>query len=612
MPEPEPMKSNTFALHATVAAVLATTTRCVAEAILQPVAVSDAPAPGTAPAVTFAGFNYVSLGNDGTVTFTANITGPGVTATNNLGLWTGSPSDPRLRLRAGDAVPGRPAGERFLYFATPINDGHQTVAFLARTGTSAATARSGQLFEATGLDPALAPVPIGQSVQNVAFTYTFAHGHATDALAGRVELSGAGVSPTNNAAIVAGLQGTLQIVARTGHPAPGTTGYFTNLSAASGSLALAPDAFVAFRATAANEFTATEGIWLRRSDATVPLVLLDHVAPVPALGPDYTFDAPTSDGVDINARGEVVFSARLIGAGLNNDNSEFLLAGTAGRFRIVAQAGQPVPGIDGATFRAFTGGRTAFGRAVIGTDGTVAFTACHSESGNDMGLWLAPADGSPPRLLARSGQPAPGLAANAVFKSSIALQPPVESFFLNRSNQVAFRSLVGGPGIAGGTFGVWLAESDGSVNLIACTGQAIDVGSGKLRTLSNVTFGVDAEPNAGPEDGRRTPIDDHGNVAVWLNWSNPPGPPDFGGFSQGVFLARPGFRVTGEIAGPKRALRFPTIAGRHYRIEGGATLDTAGWKPRVDGIVGTGESLVVEVPDAGAPGAQFYRVARLD
>lgn len=133
-----------------------------------------------------------------------------------------------------------------------------------------------------------------------------------------------------------------------------------------------------------------------------------------------------------------------------------------------------------------------------------------------------------------------------------------------------------------------------------------------MRTLSNVTFGVDPESHAGPEDGRRTAIDDAGNVALWLNWSNPPGPPDFGGFSQGVFIARTGFRIAAELSGAKRTLRFPTIAERHYRVESATSLNPSAWEVSVDAIVGTGATMGIEVPADAGIGPRFLRVVRID
>ncbi len=56
-----------------------------AEVSFQSVAIINQSAPGLSNNVHFSGFNDVSLADDGRIAFTANISGPGVSSTNNLG-----------------------------------------------------------------------------------------------------------------------------------------------------------------------------------------------------------------------------------------------------------------------------------------------------------------------------------------------------------------------------------------------------------------------------------------------------------------------------------------------------------------------------------------------
>lgn len=65
------------------------------------------PAPGI-PGATFDFFNSGSLGiaDDGTVTFTARVVGPGITAANDTGLWYGQPGAVELVECVGEVAPG--------------------------------------------------------------------------------------------------------------------------------------------------------------------------------------------------------------------------------------------------------------------------------------------------------------------------------------------------------------------------------------------------------------------------------------------------------------------------------------------------------------------------
>ncbi len=75
-------------------------------------------APGTTAGVRFRTFTGFLLNGAGQISFKGWLTGPGVDETNSSGIWLGDPSGlPSLIVRAGDHAPGTDAGVRFKAFA---------------------------------------------------------------------------------------------------------------------------------------------------------------------------------------------------------------------------------------------------------------------------------------------------------------------------------------------------------------------------------------------------------------------------------------------------------------------------------------------------------------
>jgi hypothetical protein len=67
-------------------------------------------APGLAPGTTFASFTDSGLGNGLSSAVLATVSGPGITAANNTGIWAGVPGNLHLVLRNGDSVPDGTSG----------------------------------------------------------------------------------------------------------------------------------------------------------------------------------------------------------------------------------------------------------------------------------------------------------------------------------------------------------------------------------------------------------------------------------------------------------------------------------------------------------------------
>lgn len=578
------------------------------ETYFQPVALSGLSAPGLTNNITFSFFEDVSLADDGRIAFTGRLTGPGVTSTNDQGLWAGLPGGVKVLVRTGELVPWTTNGTRFTDLALPNVDNHQAVGLLVDLSgpqMKDVSAQELQKFGAVVFFHFGGPYNIagavgGENLSEAAWNTMFSD--VVNAVAGHVELSGPDIGYTNNQAILAGPPTNVATVARTSLPAPGVSGNFTFFPDDSQALALMPDGNVAFKATATDGPATLNGLWFGKAGAVQAVALQNRPAPASLLGPGYTFGvAPVVANVEVNARGELAFATYLNGPGLNNTNWAFVVAGPPGGLRVIVQSGQPAVGIPGAVFADFS-------HVLLGTDGTVGFTARYTTNGTDYvsGLWLAPTNGAPPILLMHVGQRAPGTPEDVYFKSSFA----DEAYFMNSRNQIVFRSLLAGPGFDHFDKGVWLAEPDGTVQLLVRKGDMVDTGGGVMAQVSNVSFGANPELVAGPEDGRRTPFNNRGEVALHIYFNAPPFPLNGDG---GIFIVQTGINLRAERAGNDIRLRFPTLTNRNYRVDYATNLIVPiVWSALDSPVPGTGSPVIVTNTGAAAFAQRYYRVVRTD
>jgi len=202
-----------------------------------PVARAQQQAPGAAPGVTFVSQGFeppfseqTRINPAGAVAFQGFLSGPGVTDQNNSGIWSNADGELQLIARDGDLAPGT-AGLRFLSVTSRPNinaAGHLTfLAFLApdpsvtplnRIGMW--STRSGELElvfrlgdQAPGAVGGVHFIDLQAPVMNAAGNFAM----------GAV-LTGTGVNGSNETGIWSeGLSGpgALELVARSGDPAPG-------------------------------------------------------------------------------------------------------------------------------------------------------------------------------------------------------------------------------------------------------------------------------------------------------------------------------------------------------------------------------------------------------
>jgi hypothetical protein len=189
-------------------------------------------APGTPDGVNFVGMYGPALNKFGQTAFLGALTGSGVDATNNFGLWSEGSGSLTLVARQGSQAPGMPDGAvfggGFSLGGPAFNNAGQTAFASFVTGGGVDSTNSGGIW--LGASGSLALVarsgsPAPGTPTGVNFATISGHVPAlNDAgqLAFKAALTGAGVNSTNNFGLWSGAPGSLELIARTGDHAPGT------------------------------------------------------------------------------------------------------------------------------------------------------------------------------------------------------------------------------------------------------------------------------------------------------------------------------------------------------------------------------------------------------
>jgi hypothetical protein len=144
----------------------------------------------------------------------------------------------------------------------------------------------------------------------------------------------------------------------------------------------------------------------------------------------------------------------------------------------VVQSGDPAPGAANCTFASFQQ------RVALGGRDEVMFAAYLAGSGatpdRNSGIWMRRSPGVPLLMIAREGDPIPGV-ANAQF----------DTFGAPRGNRGrwAFTATMRGSGVtAQSSFGLFATDPMGQVTLVVRTGQAVTIDQGPPRTVRHITF----------------------------------------------------------------------------------------------------------------------------
>lgn len=187
------------------------------------VARSGSPAPDTPSGVTFAAFGRPALNSSGELAFVGVLAGPGVNASNAIGIWTDRSGSLRLVIRGGEHAPGTPTWVTFRNMSSPVvNAAGQTAFIAALTGDGLdSTNNTGIWSEGSGSVALIARA--GQQApgtpQGVKFTQLMENPvlNALGQSAFRGQLVGENVDASNDLGIWAqDRRGDLRLIVRTG------------------------------------------------------------------------------------------------------------------------------------------------------------------------------------------------------------------------------------------------------------------------------------------------------------------------------------------------------------------------------------------------------------
>lgn len=315
------------------------------------------------------------------------------------------------------------------------------------------------------------------------------------------------VTQNNDGGIWAGPAGSLVLIAREGDHAPGTPNGVA-FSSVWGSPAMNNPGQVAFRNALIPGIGGTtllddEGLWVGTAGSLTLLGREGFQAPGLSAGISFSRSGPTTlfSNPDVNDAGQVTFTGWFKGIGVDDTNNHAIWAGLPGALQIAVRAGDAAAGTSSTFSRLFTPSINAAGqivfRGILTTGGNVT-------GNNDRGIW----SGLPGAfdLVAREGDQAP--AAGTVFGS---LSTPST----NALGHVAFEGILatGSGGVTGtNDSGLWIADQTGSEVLqIVREGQPLN---------GSTIVEIDFAGGSGGQDGRRSGLNDEGQVAYTAHLAN--------------------------------------------------------------------------------------------
>jgi hypothetical protein len=312
--------------------------------------------------------------------------------------------------------------------------------------------------------------------------------------------------------------GSLQLVARSGDPTPGATGlvFAPFDSEFHPAIPVLNDAGqMAFSAEMYNaEGAHGGGIWRGRA-GQLDLVVRDGMTAPGTEGASFGF----FENPVLNGAGHTAFVARLQQANsVGPENNQGIWSDGHGALTLIARSGSLAPGCDGAVFDDLV-------QPAMNEAGRVAFVGFTRTSVGDMsiagGIWSEGFDAL--NLVARSGQPAPD-SKGATFAR-------FDSPTINSAGQVAFAAALDSVDPMSGlqSVGIWAQDAIGVLRGVVLSGDAIEVSPGDLRTVSFVGFAADqlGMLGDGRESRQRQAFNDYGQIAFWAYFTDG---------SQGVFV----------------------------------------------------------------------------
>lgn len=469
------------------------------------VALTGHAAPGAAAGLKHKNFLTPSLNAAGHVAFAGKVSGSGVGELNDECLWSEGGGELALIAREFDQAPGTSAGAQFdeffdLELTLPLNSSGSTAFRIGLTGAGIDPANSAGLWVGGAGDLPLV-VRMGDAAPGVEAGTLFGKpkqpalndgGH----VAFKCGLVGPTVTDANNAGIWSNASGTLALVARKGNPTGMLPGiHFAGL----GDPVMNNAGHMAFLVDLGGA-----GVDDNNNDA-----IFAHVANGLTLVAREGDSAPglaavlfgRLDEAVINHAGHVSFRSSLKGPGITSGDVYAMWVQRGVSLEAVAVTGDSAPGTPpGTQFDQI------LSEYVLNASGTVAFAANLAGIGvtneDSLGLWTAGEEGL--NLVARRGDTAPGTPPGMQFSDFV-----VRS--IDASGHVLITARLLGSAVVSNVNdqGIWAQDETGAVQLVARTGDTLEVAPGDKRTI----MALHVAETSGSEAGRPVGFNDAGQVA---------------------------------------------------------------------------------------------------
>jgi T5SS/PEP-CTERM-associated repeat protein len=351
------------------------------------------PAPGVAGgnfgALSVILNNPPHIAAPGQAAFIHTVSGAGITATNDTGIWAGAIGSLTLVAREGDPAPDL-GGPTFGNFAGTsqnfvVNENGDLAFLNTLVGASITTDSAIWLCSGgtTGLlarEGSAAPGMPAGAVFTGSFSATSIQLNDARRAAFAGVVAGGGVVPANDAGIWFGSPGSVQLVVREGDPIPGAgAGQNFGPITATTNFSLNSAGHVAFANTATG-FTPSTNEIIFAGDPTNLQQLASEGSPAPGMPAGAVFGPLSSAHPVINANDQVAFLATGTGGGVLINDDEAIWSGPAGRLRIVVREDAQAPGVATGTrhadppsqFHLNSAGQLVFQGALVGTGVTTS------------------------------------------------------------------------------------------------------------------------------------------------------------------------------------------------------------------------------------------------
>jgi hypothetical protein len=445
-----------------------------------------------------------STAPDGTVAFTGLLAGAG---SGNVAC-IATPAGPHIVAHEGDPAPGAPdlhLGSTTGVIALSAGRAALTVQLLTSANASAGTGM--YLADDSGLHPLVLSNQPAAGVPGYVFIDP-----SNLAFAAATGTFFSNVGPNTSSPIYGGLwsgaPGALGLLALVGDPAAGfpvgrqylLLGTFPAINASGTAL---------FTATVGPVATQTVTVYTGTPGSLSTIYRSGDPAPGIPGGVFCAGSGGPSVVPAINSAGQAVFGAWVCD-GTSTRRSLWFSSGTA--LLPVMLQGDPAPGT-GAFFGLPAASGLSSATPVLNDSGMVAFVATLTGPGvtpNNNTAIFAGAPGSL-RLIARTGDPAPGFPAGATILAFASTGSPGHTFALNARGQIVIPAQVSG-GSPGGV--ALYAAQPGGLTRLLYTGGPISPGSAD--TVSAISL-IPAVSNA--PSGRASCLDDAGRLAMRLRVS---------------------------------------------------------------------------------------------